>query len=80
MKPVTPKQFRGAVYTSPDELVAECRGLPQDTAVLVAEPVRLMAEVRSFVLDNRVLDAAVYEGNASLADAMGFKSDPPRPC
>src|SRR5688572_25009750 len=31
VKPVTPKQFRGAVYASPDDLAAECRGLPQDT-------------------------------------------------
>jgi hypothetical protein len=72
VKPVTPKQFRGAVYASPEELAAECRGLPQQTAVFVAEPVTLRAEVRSFVLDGRVLDAAAYEGNAALAEAIAF--------
>jgi hypothetical protein len=72
VKPVTPKQFRGAVYTSPEGLVAECRGLPQETAVFVAEAVTLTAEVRSFVLDGQVLDAAVYEGNAALADVTAF--------
>jgi hypothetical protein len=72
VKPVTPKQFRGTAYSSPEELTAECRGLPPDTAVLVAEPVTLTAEVRSFVLDAQVLDAAVYEGNATLADAIAF--------
>lgn len=72
VKPVTPKQFRGAVYTSPEDLAAECRGLPQETAVFVAETVTLTAEVRSFVLDGHVLDAAVYEGNAALADANAF--------
>jgi hypothetical protein len=72
VKPVTPKQFRGAVYISPEGLAAECRGLPQDTAVFVAETVTLTAEVRSFVLDGHVLDAAVYEGSAELAGASAF--------
>lgn len=72
VKPVTPKQFRGAVYDSAEELAAECRGLPQETVVFVAEPVTLASELRSFVQDGRVLDAAVYEGNATLADAIAF--------
>jgi hypothetical protein len=71
-KPITPKQFRGAVYSSPEDLAAECRGLPQEVAVMIAEPVTLTAEVRTFVLDGRVLDAAVYEGSAALADAVGL--------
>jgi ATP-grasp domain, R2K clade family 2 len=72
IKPVTPKQFRGAVYKSADELTQECRGLPPDTAVFIAEPVTLTAEVRSFVLDSRVLDAALYEGSAKISDAIKF--------
>jgi hypothetical protein len=75
VKPLTPKQFRGAVYGSPEELAAECRGLPPETAVIVAEPVALTAEVRSFVLDGQMLDAAIYEGNAALADASVFISE-----
>jgi hypothetical protein len=72
VKPVTPKQFRGAVYITPDELAAECLGLSSETSAFVAEPVTLVGEVRSFVLDGRVLDAAVYEGNTVLADAIAF--------
>lgn len=72
IKPVTPKQFRGAVYKSAAELTQECRGLPPYTAVFVAEPVTLTAEVRSFVLDGRVLDAALYEGAAKTSDAIKF--------
>ena len=75
VKPVVPKQFRGAVYSSPEDLAAECRSLPQDTAVFVAEIVTLTAEVRSFVLDGQVLDAAVYEGTGSLADASKFVTE-----
>lgn len=75
VKPVTPKQFRGAVYTSPADLAAECQGLPESTPVFVAERVMLTAEVRSFVLDGQILDAAAYEGTASLPDAHVFIAD-----
>jgi ATP-grasp domain-containing protein len=44
IKPVTPKQFRGAVYASHDQLTEECRGLPSDTAIFVSEPVTLTTE------------------------------------
>lgn len=79
IKPVVPKQFRGAVYRAVDELAEECRGLPPDTAVMVSEIVKLTAEVRCFVLDNQVLDAAVYEGAADRADAIRFASEVAQP-
>jgi hypothetical protein len=66
IKPVTPKQFRGAVYKSADELTQECRGLAPNTAVFATERVTLTAEVRSFVLDGRVLDAALSELVAAM--------------
>ena len=72
IKPVIPKQFRGAVYESRAAVAAECRGLPPDTAILVAEAVAFTAEVRSFVLDGVVLDAAVYEGPSDAAGAGEF--------
>lgn len=74
VKPMMPKQFRGAVYHSVDGIREECRGLAPDTAVFVAEPVRFVSEVRSFVLDGAVVDAAVYEGTADIADAVSFIS------
>jgi hypothetical protein len=75
IKPVTPKQFRGAVYQTSEALAEECRGLASDIKVFIAEQVRLTAEVRSFVLDGQVLDAAVYEGSADVGDAMAFVRD-----
>lgn len=72
VKPVVPKQFRGAVYQSSVDLTAECRGLPGDTAVFVSEPVGFTAEARTFVKDGRVLDSAVYEGGEKAADAETF--------
>jgi len=75
LKPVVPKQFRSAVYHSADELSEECRGLPADTAIMVSEIVKLTAEVRCFVLNNQILDAAVYEGAADRAEAIRFANE-----
>jgi hypothetical protein len=72
VKPVMPKQFRGAVYESNEELEAECRGLPPETAILVAETLAFTAEVRTFVLEGVVLDAAVYEGTSDGTGAEAF--------
>ena len=69
IKPAVPKQFRGAVYSSVESLNEECRGLSGDEKILVSELVSFVAEVRSFVLDNEVLDAAIYEGIADLSEA-----------
>lgn len=72
IKAVMPKQFRGAVYSSEDTLAAECHGFAPDTAIFVSEPVSFTCELRSFVLDGRVLDAAGYEGQANVANAVEF--------
>jgi hypothetical protein len=71
-KPLTPKLFRARVYASADELVAECPGLPADTAILVSEVVEFSAEARSFVLDGDVLDCAVYEGEGETSTAAAL--------
>lgn len=70
IKPVVPKQFRAAVYSTADILASECEGLKRATAVLVSEPVKFEAEVRCFVLDGAVLDGGIYEGTAKVADAL----------
>lgn len=72
VKPVTPKQFQGMVFRSLQELGEECRGLPPETQVLVSDAVPIAAEVRSFVLDGRVLDTCAYEGKPVLPEAMAF--------
>jgi len=72
VKPIVPKQFRGAVYQSSAELVAECSGLSSDTKIFVSEPVVFSAEARTFVLNGRVLDASVYEGQGEASGAETF--------
>jgi hypothetical protein len=72
VKPITPKQFRASIFAAVSELQAECRGLPHETRILVSEVVAFKAEVRAFVLNGRLLDAAVYEGAGDVADAERF--------
>ncbi len=72
VKPLAPKAFRARVYASPEELAAECRGLSADSAILVSEIVEFVAEARCFVMDGRVLDCSVYEGDADAEAAAAF--------
>jgi hypothetical protein len=42
---------------------------------MISEVMRFNAEVRCFILDNKVLDAAVYEGAADREEAIGFATE-----
>ena len=70
VKPVVPKVFRALVYDSLELLQAECKGLEADTAVLISEPVDIVAEARCFILDRAVATCSVYEGEGRVADAI----------
>lgn len=72
IKPLMPKQFRGAVYSNFDVLMAECRGLAATTAIMMSDTVTFICEVRCFILDGRVLDAATYEGDGNASEALTF--------
>ena len=69
IKPYVPKLFAARIYEGADELWAACRGLSPDTALIVSEPVRFIAEARLFLLDARVADCAVYEGDKDIDGA-----------
>jgi hypothetical protein len=51
---------------------AECEGLAAETAILISEIVEFTAEARCFVLEDRVLDCAVYEGHGDPDAAASF--------
>jgi hypothetical protein len=72
VKPLVPKVFRAAVWRTPDDLRAECKGLAPDTPVLTSEIVSVAAEGRAWVLDGQVLSCAIYEGDADPSQAAGF--------
>lgn len=69
VKSLIPKQIQSQVYDSPRALADACNGMPPDTGLITSDPVRFVAEARSFVLRRDVLDVALYEGDAPLASA-----------
>jgi hypothetical protein len=85
-KPIVPKQFRAAVYSSLAELENECRGLDADTEILVSGILTLRAEARAFALDSIIRTVGVYEGVANPDHAAKFAErvvnalDLPRTC
>ena len=50
-------------------------GLDADERILLSEPIHLEAEVRMFLLDGAVLDAATYEGSADSRGAIAPAED-----
>lgn len=72
VKSLVPKQIPSRVYGSAQELAAASVGMEPETELIVADPVNFSAEVRAFVLDGVILDAALYEGDAPLAAARDF--------
>jgi hypothetical protein len=68
-KPATPKLFPARVYTDPADLATECRGLDNGVVIVVSEPVTFIAEARCFILEGRVLDCAIYDGDAEPTPA-----------
>jgi ATP-grasp domain-containing protein len=68
-KPAVPKLFPARVYTNPTELATECRGLDGGSVIVVSEPVTFIAEARCFILEGRVLDCAIYDGEGDTEAA-----------
>jgi hypothetical protein len=75
VKSAVPKLMRAAVYETAEDLRRECAGLEQSTLLLSSEIVRFAAELRSFVLDETVLDHAIYEGSADRSDVLPLLQD-----
>ena len=51
VKPLTPKQFKSAVFALAEDLAVETQGLGPEVEVIVSEVVTFLAEARAFVLD-----------------------------
>jgi hypothetical protein len=75
IKPVVPKQFKAKVYQSLSELAAETEGLSRQSQVLVSQVVEIMAEARGFILGDKLMDVALYEGNADIEAGKVFLTD-----
>lgn len=72
VKPVQPKLFKASVYSTLTDLSRVCRGLGPDTALLLSEPVEFASEYRLFILKDKVLDQACYEGSSPVEGLAEF--------
>ncbi len=72
IKPMVPKIFSGKVYHSHQELLEECRQLADNTPVIHSEIIKIHAEVRAFILGNKIVSASIYEGYADVQEAITF--------
>lgn len=75
VKPKVSKQFEARVYASLGDLAEQCEGLSGTEWVLVSKVVSFTAEARTFILNRRVLDCAIYEGHGDAAAAASFADE-----
>lgn len=74
VKSLIPKQIRSRIYADRPQLEAETAGLDTTASLIVSDPIDIIAEARSFILDGKVLDCSFYEGTADLQAARAFAS------
>lgn len=75
LKPVKPKTFVSKIYNSLPEFKEASKGIEPSEEVIQSNVIQIDAEVRAFVLHNKILDIAIYEGNADLSEAKRFLID-----
>ncbi|WP_299682122.1 ATP-grasp domain-containing protein [uncultured Dokdonia sp.] len=75
IKPVKPKTFTSQVYNTYTEFLKETKGIAPEEAIILSEILQIDVEVRAFILQNKILDLAFYEGSADLKDAKKFLHD-----
>ncbi|WP_212005535.1 ATP-grasp domain-containing protein [Chitinophaga sp. HK235] len=73
IKPVVPKIFLAGIFTTLEDFRQATAGLPEDEAVMMAAVVEpITAEARGFVLNEQLIDLALYEGGADLTAGALF--------
>lgn len=72
VKSFIPKLIPSRVYTE--------RAWPDDVDVFYADPIELVAEARTWVLDGEVTTSACYEGDVPIDPALALAAIAPSPC
>ena len=75
IKPVKPKTFKSSVYNDFDSFIKETTGIELNEQVIKSNIIKIESEVRAFILNNKILDMAIYEGNSDLESAKEFLTD-----
>ncbi len=75
IKPVKPKTFTSKVYHTLQEFLTETKGIEPNEEIIQSDIIQIDSEIRAFILDNQILDLAIYEGDAHIAFAKAFLED-----
>jgi hypothetical protein len=72
---VIPKLFQAGVFQTFRAFEGITNGIAESEEILISEIVLIEAEARSYVLENRVKDIAIYEGAADIKEGRKFVED-----
>ncbi len=75
IKPAIPKLYKAEVFNSLEHLQEKIDGIETDKLLLVSDIISVDAEVRSFILDGKIMDLSFYEGQGNLEEAKAFIQD-----
>ncbi|NHN24683.1 ATP-grasp domain-containing protein [Flavobacterium jejuense] len=75
IKPVKPKTFKSKVYDDFTSFLKEVNGIDQAEKIIKSSIISIESEVRAFILNEEILDMAIYEGNSDLISARKFLND-----
>ena len=75
VKPVKPKTFTSKVYESFADFLAETNGIEPNEKIIRSDITSVDSEARAFILNDAILDSALYEGLADLNLANQFLKD-----
>jgi hypothetical protein len=72
IKPVNPKIFKSKIYDNYDCFLNEVEGIDINEKIIQSDIISINSEARAFVLNNKILDLAIYEGESDLMSATNF--------
>jgi hypothetical protein len=74
LKPVKPKLFKAQVFPSIKDLNEVIESFEKEELLICSEIIEIEKEIRAFILNQKIMDLAYYEGNGELALPKDFIS------
>lgn len=75
IKPVKPKTFTSKVYDNHTNFIKETKGIELNEKIIQSNIIQINDEARAFILNNEILDLALYKGDINLSSAKNFLID-----
>lgn len=75
IKSVKPKAFKAMVYPDFNSFIHETKGIEKSEKIIRSSVIAIESEVRAFILNNQILDMAIYEGRSDLGAAKVYLTE-----